>query len=87
MRREATGKDIDEALEKSGAPMKRIVIDKAIISCTGCSHERVVNFLIPLRGAEEFIAWTKGLGPGEGPTQCPCGAPKCDIKAHLMEEQ
>lgn len=55
-----------------------IEIDHLILVCLGCRGERIIYPDVPLRGAQELIAWIKTK-----PTRCPCGATHADIKAHV----
>lgn len=53
-----------------------------ILVCNGCRTERTLWPDVPLYGADELIEWMKTK-----PTQCPCGAGTCDVKAHLLNPE
>lgn len=63
--------------DKSNAPIE---IDHIILVCKGCRGERTIYPDVPLRGAEQLIAWMKTK-----PTRCACGATHCNVKAHLKD--
>lgn len=58
-----------------------LVVDYVILVCNGCRGQRRLDCDPFLVGAEALIAWMKTK-----PTACPCGAPTCDVKAHLVEQ-
>lgn len=65
------------------APTNYFIVDHIVVVCKGCRGERVLWPDKPLQGAREFIAWVNdsaNLAP------CPCGAPLCDLKAHLLSD-
>lgn len=57
---------------------KHVIIDKVFVECTGCKKVREFETVPFLVGADALIAWMKTIEP------CPCGAPTCDVKCHLV---
>lgn len=55
-----------------------IEIDYLVLVCNGCRGERTIYPDVSLRGAKELIEWLRTK-----PTACACGAPTCDVKAHV----
>jgi len=55
-----------------------IVVDHIIAVCKGCGTERTFYPDANLKGAQALIEWIQTKL-----TPCACGAPTCDIKAHV----
>jgi hypothetical protein len=59
---------------------QEFIVDKIILVCNGCQKERTFLINPHLYSVQELINWMKTK-----PTPCECGAPTCDVKAHMKE--